>query len=769
MKKLIAFILLALPLGCNRDPIDWDQTGAEYRPTISLTQPQGNIYISSNTYVLQGTASSSNGIHAVYVSLDNGTNFGRAGGAAVWSSNLTALKPGDNRIRFFAVDNSLKYSQTNGVIINVYYEVFTAFTQPPDDLTISSNSFCVQGVAWATEKIEGVYFSVGETNSYGRVSGLSNWSTNLTGLQENSYILKVFGKNESGKSGMTNSLILRYAVPPLIQMNTPSTDITITSNFLSVAGTASDNSGVQAVYVTMDGINYGRPNGVSIWNTNMILHSGANFVKAFSVDLANNSSVTDEAIVTVLGVPEVVIDEPYKDCIINSNSYYLRGRVYDDGQIMGIYVITNEAPQFYVNEGKTWNFQFSGMRYGTNTFDIYAMDSGPNFSLTNRRVIYVLKETCLTNLSVGSGEEYGNSVALSPVSGRLLVGAHLDDSGNGMVYVYTNGSSGWAFEDSFFNTDAGSSDRFGCSVAAVGDGRTAVAGAQGHNSYRGAVYVFTNSPTGFLQTWKLTNADGAASDNFGASVAASTNGRYIVSGAYLKASGAGAVYIFTNSAGGYRQSQKLTCPDGGTTEYGYRVAVSADGSTLAVGAWKYNDTGAVYIYTNGNGVYSYAQRLTVSGAASGDRLGAALALSGNGSVIAVSDTADDSGEGAVYVFTRSGSSYAYSGKLRAFDRDAGDAFGSGVAISGDGSRIAAGASGNDAAGDIDRGSLYFFVKPAGGWADAVEDYVITPANGNADDRFGASVSMSTDGRVTAAGAVNADSGGVNRGAVVIDE
>ena len=68
-------------------------------------------------------------------------------------------------------------------------------------------------------------------------------------------------------------------------------------------------------------------------------------------------------------------------------------------------------------------------------------------------------------------------------------------------------------------SDAAAGDAFGCSVAISGS--TAVVGAPGKNSKRGAAYVFMRSGTAWSQQAELTASDGAAGDAFGSSVAIS--------------------------------------------------------------------------------------------------------------------------------------------------------------------------------------------------------------------------------------------------------
>ena len=137
-------------------------------------------------------------------------------------------------------------------------------------------------------------------------------------------------------------------------------------------------------------------------------------------------------------------------------------------------------------------------------------------------------------------------------------------------------------------SDGAASDNFGYSVAVAGD--TAVVGAYGDGSQSGSAYVFTRGGSGvWSQTAKLTAADGAANDQFGYSVA--------VAGAYEdddRGGASGSAYVFVKPAAGWAtgtQTAKLTASDGTTTDY-FGISVAVDGDTAVVGAHFDDDNGS---------------------------------------------------------------------------------------------------------------------------------------------------------------------------------
>jgi hypothetical protein len=75
-------------------------------------------------------------------------------------------------------------------------------------------------------------------------------------------------------------------------------------------------------------------------------------------------------------------------------------------------------------------------------------------------------------------------------------------------------------------------DYFGYSVAISSDGNTAIIGAHSDDSDRGSAYIYTRAGSSWSQQTKLVAADGAGGDNFGRSVAISSDGNTAIIGAY---------------------------------------------------------------------------------------------------------------------------------------------------------------------------------------------------------------------------------------------
>ncbi len=156
--------------------------------------------------------------------------------------------------------------------------------------------------------------------------------------------------------------------------------------------------------------------------------------------------------------------------------------------------------------------------------------------------------------------------------------------------------------------------------------------------------------------------------------------------------------------------------------FGRGVALSADGSTLAVSAWQERSAatgvggdeaddstfgaGAVYVFVRSGVAWVQQAYLKASNTGALDRFGASLALSADGSILAVGAIGEDSGaigvggnqasntteqSGAVYVFARTGAAWSQQAYVKASNTGVGDGFGWAVALSGDGATLAVGA------------------------------------------------------------------------------
>lgn len=222
-------------------------------------------------------------------------------------------------------------------------------------------------------------------------------------------------------------------------------------------------------------------------------------------------------------------------------------------------------------------------------------------------------------------------------------------------------------------------------------------------------------------------------------------------------------------------------------EFGYAVALSDDGLTLAVGAPEEQSfaeeadnsglsTGAVYLYRFDGTRWQQQAYLKASNAKNGDEFGGAVSLSADGNTLAVGASGVDPASGgfgrsrarnsgAAYVFRFDGNSWVEQAFIEADNRSSGARFGNALTLSNDGNTLAIaaydefnGVTGiNNTASVAQKrysGAAYVFRYDSTGWAQEV--YIKANAT-DVSDKFGTSLSLSSDGNTLAIGAPLEDS------------
>ncbi|MDP3347752.1 hypothetical protein [Hydrogenophaga sp.] len=330
-----------------------------------------------------------------------------------------------------------------------------------------------------------------------------------------------------------------------------------------------------------------------------------------------------------------------------------------------------------------------------------------------------------------SGSGFGHSLTLSDDGSRLAVGAPFESHAavragesiagdQGVVYVFERNDSGWSQPARLQASNAASFDWFGMSLSFAGPGGTLAVGAhrhdaadaQGARSDSGAVYVFARTAAGWAEQAVLTAAQSLEGAQLGQSVALSIDGQTLAAGA--RASGLGAVHVFRRDGALWREQAVVTAANATPQNpLGSQVALSGDGTTLAVGASapegtdvRQRSAGSAYVFVNQGGQWQQAARIRASNSRSGDAFGERLSLSANGRVLAVSavnessaarglggQQADDTAQaaGAVYVYSRQGQRWDQTDYVKSSRTRTGDQFGSALALSGDGRQLAVGA------------------------------------------------------------------------------
>jgi hypothetical protein len=355
---------------------------------------------------------------------------------------------------------------------------------------------------------------------------------------------------------------------------------------------------------------------------------------------------------------------------------------------------------------------------------------------------------------LGAGR-FGRSVALSADGDTALVGAPHDGDEAGAAWVFTRSGSTWTQQAKLTDGEAVGAGRFGRSVALSADGDTALIGAPNGG---GAAWVFTRAGATWTEQAKLTGAGQSGNAWFGQSVALSADGETALVGGFVDHSDTGAAWVFARAGSTWtQQGEKLTGGgESGEGEFGWSVALSAEGDTALIGARKDGGgVGAAWVFTrsgSGSGAswVQQGEKLTGGGERGEGEFGQSVALSGDGDTALIGGFHDGENVGAAWVFSRSGSSsdaaWAQQGaKLTGAGEVGGGYFGDAVALTPDGSAALVGGVRDDE----QRGAAWLFTRAGAGagatWAPEGEKLTGgTEEHGKGEFGWGVALSAAGD-------------------------
>jgi FG-GAP repeat len=339
-----------------------------------------------------------------------------------------------------------------------------------------------------------------------------------------------------------------------------------------------------------------------------------------------------------------------------------------------------------------------------------------------------------------SGDRFGYSVALDNTT--LVVGSPLqrDTEGDhsGAVYIYTGSASAWTKQVMLSTENDKSGEESGYSIAFAGDILlTGAPYAALDVSYRGRVRSFQRAGSAWTEQPAIT-AISNEGEYFGPSVAISGNTAVVSAPAQASISGVGVANIFVRDAstGMWQWQASLPHPQAsyGYTSFRSCAPVAIDGDTVLVGVpsqkFGSNDgQGAVYVYGRSGTTWSMRGTLADLSGHAADYFGCSIALSGNTAVIGAPGL--NAYKGGAYVFSRTTGAWVQQRVLTATDAAVGDEAGLSAAISGDTILVGAPFQADD------RGAAYIF-GPTG----TAPVKKLIASDGFMGDRFGASVALS---------------------------
>lgn len=312
---------------------------------------------------------------------------------------------------------------------------------------------------------------------------------------------------------------------------------------------------------------------------------------------------------------------------------------------------------------------------------------------------------------------------------------------------------------------ASGSATMGSTVAV--DGQRIVAGAPAEMQAGlrpGAAFVYERSSGTWASAARLLASDGQHQDKFGSSVGVS--GDWLVVGAPGRdsiATGMGAAYVFEWTGTAWAERQELLPPDGAANDQ-FGAAVAIAGDRLVVGAPTHDlpagNAGGAYLYQRSGATWSLAKILSPLALQAGDNFGTSVAISGDRVVVgAPRDDGAWTDRGLAYLFEYDGSDWPVVTELVPDSNSYIETAGSAVAI--DGEVIVVGAHSMDGV-VASSGGAHVYERVNGTWSEVKRLYVRDAA---VSDWLGWSVAVRGD-RILL-GALNSDPGVTDAGAAYL--
>jgi hypothetical protein len=323
----------------------------------------------------------------------------------------------------------------------------------------------------------------------------------------------------------------------------------------------------------------------------------------------------------------------------------------------------------------------------------------------------------------------------------------------------------------------GTGDQLGSSVSLSADGKTVAIGAYvGKKNYvkSGYVKVFSFNEKDWVKVGNDIIGE-AHNDLFGISLSLSNDGKIVAIGAVYN----DGVTTNTGKVKVYSLDGTSWVPFGDDivgTAYGEQIgrsvslSANANGTTVAVGAHmgdgnNFIESGHVRVYYNVSNSWKKRGE-DIAGELAGDRSGASVSLSANGTIVAIGaphNEGNGKDSGHVRVHSFDGESWSKMGQDIEGEEN-GDLSGwlQSISLSSDGTIVAIGAVSNDGNGS-DSGHVRVYSYDDNYWTKLGTD-IDGDASG---DSSGFSVSLSSDGSTVAIGSPKNDKNGVSSGHVRI--
>lgn len=383
----------------------------------------------------------------------------------------------------------------------------------------------------------------------------------------------------------------------------------------------------------------------------------------------------------------------------------------------------------------------------TNRLYIYTNGGWYNIALINNTPYWSTEANSSYDLATDSTPTVVTVLAVDSDGVNVTYSATTDSDFDAIATISKDSDSGRVFTIVPIDSEGGSQT--------AGSGVVTFKASDGVN----LVSTLSTFSISFTTDWAtasttLTVIDGFDNnDKFGKGHSGlNTDGTYFVVGAAgddtdHNQRGVANVYYYNGSSWGLQTAlAPPTADKKAELNFGDCCDIDGDGDTVVVSASNYGTyTGAIWVYTRSGTTWTYRTRLTASDGANYDQLGGdnnsrGLSISKDGTYIIAGARQDDDGgsnNGSAYIYTGSGASWTQQQRITPSSYSGtSNQFGFAVDINNDGTYCAVSAN------TMGFGKVFIYTRSGSTWTEQAS---VTASDGAAADNFGWHISMNGAG------------------------
>ncbi|MCX7821493.1 MAG: clostripain-related cysteine peptidase [Brevinematales bacterium] len=361
-------------------------------PNLTISNPTNDQEVGEN-FTFEGTVSDTgSGVKAVYVAIDDPSNFKKAKITGTsWSTNISSLSYGFHTNYVYAEDNAGNVTLTNEIKIIRTAVPSVVISSPSEGYITNHNTIEFTGNVSIENpfNIQKLEYSIDDGANYNTItySGIS-WNLTIS-LSEGTNIIKIKATANNGKTTEVTRKVILDTIPPVVNITSPST-YEVSSTY-TLAGTISDNILYKSIYVKLNNGTYKEINiSGGSWSTNITLLSyGKHTNYVYAKDMAGNTSTELMLPIEYMAIPQVNIITPQDNIFTNGNLIEVKASASIDSP----YNI--DKVEISLNNSSFKEMSFASGNWltnitlseGTNTIKIKATANNGKFTEVTRKVI----------------------------------------------------------------------------------------------------------------------------------------------------------------------------------------------------------------------------------------------------------------------------------------------------------------------------------------------------------------------------------------------